>query len=82
MDSFDLHKGFAVAWISRVDIKEHLGLTDEAVSRLTDHDMRQIASMMEDIYLNHGYWEDLALCVNRFLREKEQEGNGTLDRGA
>ena len=59
MDSFDLHKGFAVAWISRVDIKEHLGLTDEAVSRLTDHNMKQIAAMMEDIYLNHGYSHEM-----------------------
>jgi hypothetical protein len=79
MDSFDLHKGFAVAWISRVDIKEHVGLTDEAVSGLTDHEMKQIASMMEDLYVNQGYWEDLHLCVNRFLREKEYEEHGTLD---
>jgi hypothetical protein len=73
MDSFDLHKEFAVAWISREDIRDHLGLTDEQVAKLSDHDMKQIASMMEDIYLDHGYWEDLALCVNRLLKEKEED---------
>ncbi len=73
MDSFDVHKEFAVAWISREDIKCHLELTDEQVAQLTDHAMKQIASMMEDLYLDHGYWDDLALCVKRILSDKEAQ---------
>jgi hypothetical protein len=71
MDSYDVHKEFAVAWISREDIKSHLELTDDQIASLTDHDMRQIADMMYDVYLEQGYWDDLELCTKRLLADKE-----------
>jgi hypothetical protein len=71
MDSYDWTRGFAVAWISRKDILCHLRVTEEEVFGLTDHDMKEIASMMEDIYRTNGYWDDLALCTKRLLEDKE-----------
>src|SRR2546421_5638085 len=71
MDSFDWHKGFAVAWISRIDLSDFFSA--EALASLSDADMKRIASLMEDLYHDNAYWDDLFLCANRLLREKEEE---------
>jgi hypothetical protein len=51
------------------------------VEKLTDDDMQEIASAMEDIYCYHGYWEDLELCTKRILERRglESEGEETDD---
>jgi hypothetical protein len=66
----DRLQDFCVASICREDLKE-VNLSDEAIDSLTDEDMREIAAMMGDLYNNSGYWEDLQLCVARFLKRKE-----------
>ncbi len=71
MDSFDWHKGFAVAWISRSDLREFFA--SEALATLTDADMKRIASLMEDLYHDNGYWDDLFLCAKRVLADKEEQ---------
>ncbi len=70
MDHYDLHKGFAVAWISRSDLSELFSA--EALAMLTDADMKRIASLMEDLYHDNGYWDDLFQCAKRVLADKEE----------
>lgn len=62
----DWHKEFPVTSITRVDLQE-AGFTDEQISQLTDEDMVAIASKMEDMYCEYGFWEDLELATNKFV---------------
>jgi hypothetical protein len=41
------------------------GIPRTVVEQLSDDDMRQIASEMEDIYCEHGYWEDIRLAFEK-----------------
>ncbi len=71
----DWNKEFPITTITRADLQE-AGVPEAHLERLTDTDMQEIASMMEDIYLNSGYWDDLRLCVNRFFKA-DDEANST-----
>ncbi len=63
---------YPVASITRENLVSD-GFPHETVETLTDADMQEIASAMEDVYFDHGYWEDLALCTNRVLVGKQEE---------
>jgi hypothetical protein len=72
MDVHDENKEFPITSITRVDVVS-AGFSQAVVEHLTDADMREIASTMEDIYCDTGFWEDLELCTNRLLTRKEDE---------
>ncbi len=65
------HKEFVVTSITRNDLL-HAGFAQNLAVSLTDSEMREIASAMEDIYCDTGFWEDLELCTNRLLKRKEK----------
>ncbi len=67
-------KEYPIVFVCRRDL-ESVGLTTEQIDGLTDNEMQEIASMMADIYLDNGYWEDLQLCVSRFLKADEDESS-------
>ena len=56
-----LSKEFPITSITRADLIA-AGIPRTIVEKLTDEDMRQIASEMEDIYCDHGYWEDIRVA--------------------
>lgn len=74
MDSLELNKEFPISSISRADLVT-AGFPEAVVETLTDDDLQEIAAAMEDIYNDHGYWEDLELCTNRTLERKEEEAD-------
>ena len=41
------------------------GIPRAVVEKLSDDDMAHIASIMEDLYCNHGYWEDVQLAFEK-----------------
>ena len=55
---------FPITSITRDDLVE-AGFPKHRVEQIDDETMKEIASAMEDTYRDHGYWEDLRLCVNR-----------------
>ena len=70
MLSFDVHKGFAVAWISRQDLK-NLGLSDEQVGLLSDHAMHRICYLLEVLICDGDYWDDVKESAIKVLMDKE-----------
>jgi len=66
------NKEFPITSITRADLVS-AGFTKEQVEALSDPDMAEIASAMEDVYCDHGYWEDLELCANRVLKGNQEE---------
>jgi ribosomal protein S24E len=68
----DVSKEFPITSVTRADLLS-AGFAEAVVANLTDSDMQQIASAMEDVYCDHGYWEDLELCTNRLLKRKEED---------
>jgi ribonuclease HII len=65
-------KEFPITSITKADLVS-AGFSEAVVAKLTDSDMQQIASAMEDVYCDHGYWEDLAICTNRTLERMEED---------
>ena len=55
--------------VHRDDLKAHF--TPEEISKLTDEDMKQIASKMADAYLDGQFWDDLKYFTQSILDEKE-----------
>ena len=55
---------FPITSITRDDLVE-AGFPKHRVEHIDDETMKEIASAMEDIYCDHGYWEDLQVCVHR-----------------
>jgi hypothetical protein len=55
---------FPVTSVTRNDLVS-AGISRPVVEKLSDDEMTRIASVMERIYSDHGYWEDL-----RFAFEK------------
>lgn len=55
---------FPITSITRDDLVE-AGFLKHCVELIDDETMNKIASAMEDIYCDNGYWEDLQLCVHR-----------------
>ena len=88
-------KQFSIATINRADLTE-LGFSDEQIAtQFSDEVMQEIAATMEEsYYMNFGFWEDFRRAVTIVLTanslshqdmqasEKEQNGDGTLDKGA
>ncbi len=66
------NKEFPITSVTRENLVA-AGFPKEVVEQINDTDMQQIASAMEDIYFDHGYWEDLELCTNRVLEQKEED---------
>ncbi len=78
----DWDKEFPLVSISRADLHE-AGVSDAHIQTLTDTDMQEIASMMADIYLDNGYWEDLQLWMVSLLTvERESERKVLTERGS
>jgi hypothetical protein len=71
-EAIDWNKEFPITSVTRADLVS-AGFSQQQVSQLTDEDMQQIASAMEDIYGDNGYWEDLDLCTKRTLERKEED---------
>ena len=65
-DAHELSKEFSITSVTRADLLS-AGFSEAVVAKLTDDDMQQIASAMEDVYCDHGYWEDLEICTNRTI---------------
>jgi hypothetical protein len=63
---------FPITSVTREDLVS-AGFPKHVVEKITDSDMREIASAVEDIYCDHGYWEDLDLCTKRTLERKEED---------
>ncbi len=72
MDPLDVNKEFPITSVTRADLLS-AGFPDAFVEQLTDDEMREIASAMEDLYCDHGFWEDVELCTNRLLKRKEED---------
>ena len=60
---------FAITYLMRADL-ERRGYD---ISHVTDKDMERIASMMEDTYLECGFWEDLVAAADEFGVPKKTE---------
>ena len=71
---------FPITSVTREDVVS-AGFPKHVVAMLNDDDMRQIASAMEDVYCDHGYWEDLELCTKRVLAQKEEDAVTEKDEG-
>jgi hypothetical protein len=65
-------KEFPITSLTREDLIS-FGFSEAVVETLTDDDLQEIASAMEDVYCDHGYWEDLELCTKRILKRKEDD---------
>ena len=52
---------FEITSVSRLDL-ESLDVVD--ADKLSDETMLKVASKMEDLYLNNGFWEDLQLVID------------------
>ena len=71
-DSNFWNKEFSITSVTREDLVS-AGFPRHVVEQLTDSDMQQIASAIEDVYCDHGYWEDVELCTKRTLEHKEED---------
>lgn len=72
LDAQFLNKEFVIASLTRTNLQAQ-GFTTEQIAQLSDEDMKTIASAMEDIYCDTGYWEDLELCTKRTLECKKED---------
>jgi hypothetical protein len=54
---------FPITSITRNDLVQ-AGFPKKLVEQIDDETMKKIASAMEDTYCDHGYWEDLQMCVH------------------
>ncbi len=61
---------FLITSIHREDLNEYF--TADEIAKLTDGDMKWIASKMSDAYLESGqFWHDLKYFTRRILDERE-----------
>ena len=67
----DVSNEVPITSIIRADLLS-AGYSEAVVANLTDSDMQQIASALEDVYCDHGYWVDLDLS-KRTLEHKEED---------
>jgi hypothetical protein len=63
---------FPITNVTREDLVS-AGFPEHIVEKINDDDMRQIASAMEDMYLDSDFWEDLARYTKRTLERKEED---------
>jgi hypothetical protein len=83
MDSLDWSKQYIVFSVSRLDLLHQLGFSHDQISRLTDIDMQILVERVRESYdyIEHDLSETVRFVTAIVLAEKEQESNGTLDRG-
>lgn len=64
------HKQFPISHVSRADLEQKgFDTTD-----VTDDDMEQIASIMDDYYLDDGFWTDLVMaCEECGIPQRKEE---------
>jgi hypothetical protein len=72
------NKAFPVIHVSREDLVA-AGFPRNLVEQIDDETMQEIASAMNDVYCDHGFWEDVELCTNRILRCQDDETTGEAD---
>jgi hypothetical protein len=77
----DFVESYSIAVLFRTDLAR-AGLTFEQIEAMTNIDMVNIANKMGRRYVQGSFLSDLEQAVHEVLAEKEQESNGTLDRGA
>jgi hypothetical protein len=71
-EQHELSREFPITSVTKEDLIS-AGFPLAVVEKLTDGEMQEIASAMEDIYCDHGFWEDVELCTKRILNHKEEE---------
>jgi hypothetical protein len=59
---------FPITSVTRADLVA-AGIPRAVVKQLTDDDMRHIASKMEDLYCDHGYWDDIHTALEKVKGE-------------
>jgi hypothetical protein len=64
-----MDKGFEITRLNRGDLEGRF--TPEEIAKLTDDDMKWIASQMADAYLDGQYWNDLQYFTREILNERE-----------
>ena len=70
MNSLDWSKTYEVLSISRLYLRDALGISTERVLRLTDEDMQRIAAILQTQYFDHEYDEDVRFVTRTVLAEK------------
>jgi hypothetical protein len=61
---------FEITSVHREDLKKYF--TSDEIAKLTDEDMKWIASKMADAYTGNGqFWDDLKYFTRRVLDERE-----------
>ena len=66
----DWNKEFPITSVTRADLVT-AGISQEQVALLSDKDMRAIASKMEDMYCDHGFWDDIETAVTYVLERNQ-----------
>jgi hypothetical protein len=84
MDSLEASKQYIVFSVSRLDLLHQLGFSHDQISQLSDADMQLIVEKVRENYeyLENDFGETIRFVTASVLAEKEQKGDGTLDRGA
>ena len=57
-------KEFPITSVTRADLVS-AGIPRTVVEKLSDDVMRRITSEMEDIYCDHGYWDDVQFAFEK-----------------
>jgi hypothetical protein len=65
------NKEFPITSVTRKDLVD-AGLRRSAVQRLTDEQMRRIASKMADYYCDQGFWEH-AITAAEYVTERSAQ---------
>ncbi len=71
MTTIDWNKEFSITSVTRADLAS-AGYSQEQVACLSDEDMRTIASKMEDLYCDQGFWDDIVTAVEYVLERKKK----------
>ncbi len=71
MTAIDWNKEFSITSVTRADLVS-AGFSHELVASLSDEDMRTIAAKMEDMYCDHGYWDDVVTALE-YVRERKRK---------
>ena len=82
MDSLHWSKQYIVFSVSRIDLLHQLGFSHDQINQLSDVDMQILVEKVRENYeyLENDFSETVRFVTAVVLAEKEQEGNGTLNR--
>ncbi len=67
----DWNQEFPITSVTRADLVS-AGFSHDLVAHLRDEDMRTIAAKMEDMYCDHGFWDDVVTAV-AYVRERKRK---------